>query len=95
MLFVFCFLLDCQNIGQEGQGCQASAWTFGIVCKRKVNWLTLVVQEMQKNKKKPKESQTAIFAGALVALLAMLFWSLTILKYGLSDSIQTTLVVLL
>ena len=43
-------------------------------CLHKVNWVTPIVQEMQKSR---KGSPKLVFVGALLALLAMLVWSLT------------------
>ena len=45
-------------------------------CLHKVNWVTLIVQEMQKSRE--RQSETVVFVGALLALLAILVWSLTV-----------------
>ena len=44
-------------------------------CLHKVNWVTLIVQEMQKSR---KGSPKLLFADALLALLTMLIWSLMV-----------------
>ena len=44
-------------------------------CLHKVNWVTLIVQEMQKSR---KGSPKLVFVSALLALLAMLAWLPTV-----------------
>ena len=45
-------------------------------CLHKVNWVTLIVQEDAEEYE--RESESVVFVGALVAILAMLVWSLTV-----------------
>ena len=45
-------------------------------CLHKVNWVTLIVQEDAEEYE--RESETVVFVGALLALLAMLVWLPTV-----------------
>ena len=60
-----------QTGGSELSGKPMNFWN----CLHRVDWVTLIVQEMQKS---TKGSPKLIFVGALLALLAMLVWLLTV-----------------